>query len=162
VDLGFSRLSPFGLVGRIVESGGKIGLGRDDDVDALAKRVCIGALLVDRGGDEGGVCFRVSFGYWIKLPVAPRFIGIVVALCFISRGVIVRGSAECVPGTDPGRWLVVGISVCSEGSYGGRRIPGTGPSEYEGGAAARSAGWPAIGDGVVPGGGSPARRFFFL
>lgn len=162
MDVSFGRLSPLGLVGGIVESGGKIGLGGDDDVDAFAKRVCVSAFLVDGGGDEGGVCFRVSFGYWIELAVAPRFFGIVVTLCFVARGFVVGGSAECVPGTDPGRWLVVGISVGSEGSHGGRRVPGARPSEDEGGAAARSAGWPAIGDGVVAGGGSSARRFFFL
>ena len=107
VEMGFGRLSPAGLAVGVIESGRKIRLLRDNYVDAFAKGVGVRALLVDRRGDQGGIGFSVAFGYWVKLTIAPRLFGIVVAFCFISRRFVVYRSAECAPGTDPGRWLVV-------------------------------------------------------
>ena len=157
VDEGFCGLSPPGLVSGIVESGRKIRLGGDDDVDTFAERVSICALFVDGWGDEGGICFRVSFGYWVKVVVAPGFFGIVVAFGFVSGLVVVRDGVECIPGADAGRWLVVGIYISPERTHGRGGISGASPSEYEGGTAARSAGCPAVDDGVLlDGGGSGA------
>ena len=107
VEMGFRGLSSAGLMGGIVESGREIRLLRDDYVDAFAKWVGVRALLVDRRGDQGGVGFGVSFGYWVELTVAPRFFGIVVAFGLIPRRFIVQLGAKCAPGTDPGGWFVV-------------------------------------------------------
>ena len=149
MDVGFGGLSPPGLMGGIVEGRRKIWFLRNDYVDAFAKRIRICPFLVDGRGDERGVCFRVSLGHWIKLTVAPRFIGIVVAFRFISRSFIVHLSTERAPGTDPGRWLEVGIDIRPESFYGGGGISGARPPEHERGAAAGSTGCSAIGNRVV-------------
>ena len=147
---------------RVVEGGGEIGFGRDDDVDAFAKRVGERALFVDGRGDERGVGFSVSLGHWIEMVVTPGFVRIVVALGFISRRLVVLLGAERVPGTDPGGWLVVGIDIRPESTHGRGRVPGAGPSEHERGAAARSTGCPAVCGRVLLHGRGPSGELIFL
>ena len=78
MDVWFQRLFPPGLAGRAVESRWEIRLRWDHDIDAFAKRVCKRAFFVDCWIDEGGVGFRVSFSYWVKVIIAPRIIRVVV------------------------------------------------------------------------------------
>lgn len=144
VDVGFGRLPSSWMTSRVVESRGEIGFQGDDDVDAFSKRVRKRGFLLNGGRDESGVGFSISFGYRIKVIVTQGVFRVVVAFCFVPRQLVVQLSA---------------VDIRLESTHGGRRFPGAGPSKYERGVAARSAGCPAVRGHILLDGRGPAGVF---